>query len=68
MMKENTPQEMLKELLPRKDNLKPKERMAIPCQEMPSQDPVARGKNFDEVALGYSPEQARLEAMRCLQC
>lgn len=45
-----------------------KERMAIPPQEMPTQDPVARGKNFNEVALGYTPEQARLEAQRCLQC
>jgi glutamate synthase (NADPH/NADH) small chain len=35
---------------------------------MPSQDPAIRGGNFDEVALGYTPEQARLEAMRCLQC
>jgi len=67
-MSEKTPKEMLEELLPRKDELKPKERMAIPCQAMPSQDPVARGKNFSEVALGYTPEQARLEAMRCLQC
>ena len=67
-MSEKTPEELLDELLPRKDDLKPKERMAIPCQEMPSQDPVARGKNFNEVALGYTPEQARLEAMRCLGC
>jgi glutamate synthase (NADPH/NADH) small chain len=48
--------------------LSPKDRMAIPAQEMPSQEPVARGRNFLEVALGYTPEQARIEAMRCLQC
>ncbi len=36
--------------------------------EMPRQDPKARGKNFNEVALGYSPEQALEEASRCLQC
>jgi len=36
--------------------------------EMPRQDPKARGKNFDEVALGYSPEQALEEASRCIQC
>lgn len=48
--------------------LKNKDRMAIPAQEMPTQDPIERGKNFDEVALGYSPEQAQLEAIRCLQC
>jgi len=36
--------------------------------EMPRQDPKARGKNFDEVALGYSLEQAMEEASRCIQC
>ncbi|MBG0791320.1 MAG: NADPH-dependent glutamate synthase [Desulfovibrionaceae bacterium] len=35
---------------------------------MPLQDPVARGSNFNEVALGYTREQAILEAERCLQC
>lgn len=60
--------EKLKELLPQKDVLKPKDRMAIPSQPMPSQDPEVRRGNMNEVALGYSPEQARLEAMRCLQC
>ena len=35
---------------------------------MPHQDPVERGRNFNEVALGYSREQAILEAERCLQC
>jgi len=35
---------------------------------MPKQDPLARIKNFDEVALGYTPEQAMEEASRCLQC
>jgi len=35
---------------------------------MPRQDPKARGKNFNEVALGYSPEQALAEANRCIQC
>ena len=48
--------------------LSPKERMAIPAQEMPSQDPAARCRNMSEVALGYSAEQAQVEAMRCLQC
>ncbi len=45
-----------------------KERLAIPPQEMPAQHPHARRGNIQEVALGYSPAQARLEAMRCLQC
>jgi glutamate synthase (NADPH/NADH) small chain len=48
--------------------LKPKERVAIPAQEMPAQDPHLRRRNFEEVATGYSAEQARVEAMRCLQC
>ncbi|RLI56279.1 MAG: glutamate synthase (NADPH), homotetrameric [Candidatus Thorarchaeota archaeon] len=35
---------------------------------MPEQDPIARGKNFNEVALGYTEEQAIAEAQKCLQC
>ncbi len=35
---------------------------------MPEQDPKARSKNFDEVALGYTAEQAMEEAEKCLQC
>ena len=35
---------------------------------MPTQDAVVRGKNFNEVALGYSEEVAINEAMRCLNC
>ncbi len=37
-------------------------------EPMPKQDPKMRIKNFDEVALGYSREQAMREASRCLQC
>ncbi len=36
--------------------------------EMPKQDPSVRKANFEEVALGYSPEEAVAEAKRCLQC
>ena len=35
---------------------------------MPKQDPKKRITNFNEVALGYTPEQAIEEAKRCLQC
>lgn len=35
---------------------------------MPTQDAKTRAKNFDEVALGYTEEQARSEAERCLNC
>ena len=48
--------------------LKPKDRFDIPSQEMPAQDEVARRGNSNEVATGYTEVQARLEAMRCLQC
>jgi len=37
-------------------------------QPMSKQDPEVRAKNFREVALGYSEEQALKEASRCLQC
>lgn len=35
---------------------------------MPHQDPTVRSGNFDEVALGYTPELAMEEAKRCLDC
>ncbi|MBP5288559.1 MAG: NADPH-dependent glutamate synthase [Clostridia bacterium] len=35
---------------------------------MPTQDPRERITNFREVALGYTPEDARREALRCLNC
>ena len=35
---------------------------------MPSQEPHIRNCNFDEVALGYTPEMAINEAKRCLNC
>ena len=56
------------ELDARTEKLKPKERMALPSQEMPSQPPEVRRNNFSEVALGYTADQARVEAERCLQC
>lgn len=49
-------------------SLKPKDRLKIPMQEMPAQEPKARAKNIQEVALGYFEEQVKLEAERCLQC
>lgn len=36
--------------------------------EMPRQKPEVRAKNYNEVALGYSLEQAIEEAERCIQC
>lgn len=46
----------------------PKERMKIPRQKMPEQDPKERGGNFDEVPYGYDSELAVTEATRCIQC
>lgn len=37
-------------------------------QKMPEQDPAVRKSNFNEVALGFTEEQAVEEAKRCLQC
>ncbi len=45
-----------------------RERLQIPRQGMPTQDPVERGENFNEVALGFTAELMRQEAERCLQC
>lgn len=38
---------------------------AVPMRE---QAPEVRRKNFSEVPLGYSAEEAKTEALRCLQC
>ncbi|MBI2968739.1 MAG: NADPH-dependent glutamate synthase [Bacteroidetes bacterium] len=45
-----------------------KDRMKIPRQQMPEQEPLARVANFLEVNLGFDAELAKTEAMRCLQC
>ena len=42
--------------------------MSLKKNEMPSQEPQVRNKNFLEVALGYTEEQALDEAQRCLHC
>ena len=42
--------------------------MSLKKNEMPSQEPNVRNKNFKEVALGYTKEQAMDEAARCLNC
>lgn len=48
--------------------LSTKDRMAIPQQDMPVLDPLERARLMDEVAIGYTKEQAIVEAQRCLQC
>ena len=42
--------------------------MSLTKNPMPSQDPIARASNFQEVALGYTKEMALDEAARCLNC
>ncbi|PIE97628.1 MAG: glutamate synthase (NADPH), homotetrameric [Treponema sp.] len=48
--------------------LKNRDRLAIPCQDMPALEPDLRKTRMGEVALGYTVEQARIEAQRCLDC
>ncbi|HLG14688.1 MAG TPA: NADPH-dependent glutamate synthase [Blastocatellia bacterium] len=35
---------------------------------MPCQEPLIRGANFQEVALGFTEDQALIEAQRCINC
>lgn len=60
--------ELLEEFLPQKDELKPKQRKHIPVQAMPALEPDIRVTNLEEVALGYTEQQAQVEALRCIQC
>jgi glutamate synthase (NADPH/NADH) small chain len=57
---------------PQKDNqsaeLSPKQRLAIPRQQMPQRDGAQRSRDFKEVNLGLSEQVAIREAQRCLQC
>ena len=45
-----------------------KANMSLKRNAMPVQDALVRAHNFDEVALGYTEEQAIDEANRCLNC
>jgi glutamate synthase (NADPH/NADH) small chain len=47
---------------------KPKPKIVKESVAMPKQKPEVRKHNFNEVALGYTEEQAVAEAERCLQC
>ena len=51
-----------------KEKMTPRDRMGIDQQPMPVQDPTVRRRNMNEVAVGYTETQARVEANRCLQC
>ncbi len=45
-----------------------KANMSLTRNPMPTQDPLVRARNFNEVATGYTEEMAIDEAMRCLAC
>jgi len=45
-----------------------KDRLKIPVQKMTEQPAEERVRNMKEVPLGFTPEQASIEAQRCLQC
>jgi glutamate synthase (NADPH/NADH) small chain len=47
---------------------KPKPKVQKTVVPIPKQTPETRRRNFNEVALGYTEEQALAEASRCLQC
>ncbi len=42
--------------------------MNITKTPIAEQDPLIRNKNFKEVSLGYTPQEAMKEAKRCLNC
>jgi len=45
-----------------------KKKLNLDREEMPKQAPFIRKRNFKEVALGYTVENAVAEATRCLDC
>ena len=47
---------------------KPKRNPKAPRQQLPLLDPEQRAATCQEVALGFDQEQARIEALRCLNC
>jgi glutamate synthase (NADPH/NADH) small chain len=47
---------------------KAKPKLQKEAVQIPKQAPEVRRHNFNEVALGYTEEQAMAEASRCLQC
>lgn len=50
------------------NSLSPKERVKLPRQTMPEQEPAARRSNFEEVNLGLATGAAATEATRCIEC
>ncbi|HNU71177.1 MAG TPA: NADPH-dependent glutamate synthase [Thermodesulfobacteriota bacterium] len=50
------------------NEIKPKRKIVPQKVRMGEQPPEERKKNFKEVPLGYTEEQAKEEASRCIQC
>jgi len=46
----------------------PAKKPKVPRQKMAEQAPAERTRNFNEVPFGFTPEQAMIEAARCIQC
>ena len=61
-MSEATPTKVTNNPLPNKERIK------LPRQRVPEQDPNLRAHNFLEVNLGFPAEQARQEGLRCIEC
>ena len=53
---------------PGKPKPKPRPNPKAPRQALPLRSPEARLAGCEEVSLGFSLEQVRVEALRCLQC
>ena len=49
-------------------NPRPKPNPKLPRQALPLLEPEKRSRSFEEVALGFTEEQVKIEALRCLQC
>ena len=56
------------ERTPEENQMKPKERLAIPRQQPKELSVADRITNFNEVTFGFDAETAIKEANRCLQC
>ncbi len=54
--------------IPSNNPLPNKERIKLPRQRVPEQNPEVRAHNFLEVNLGFPVEQARQESLRCIEC
>ena len=64
LLKDKASQSLMEDDMTEKEVKKEK----ISRQPMPEQKPEIRRRNFEEVPMGYTPELARQEAERCLQC